>query len=362
MPTAAGSVESSRHIVQDMFSAMKHDLKLVRLFEDDAKSCTDHLRALSDLIVANEEVYPGINKWLRNKVIPGLKSGERVAFVGYLHEEPAISAVVKRGGNAKFCHLKINTEIQDIHLGELFLALMALEVKRFAREVHFTLPESLWVQEMDFFRSFGFEEATKAFVQYRKGEVELRCSAPFSRVWKAATGKLSKIYEAYSIDGFCLTEGLLMSIEPVFADRILRGEKKVEIRRRFSRKWIGRTVRLYSSAPMQSLVGDAKIGNVVSGTPEEIWNTYAPFIGCTKIEYDNYTTSLRQVYAILLSEVRPYIEAIPLSQLSHLIDADLVPPQSYCAIEKSKSWTEALSLATLLQNSFRYIRPAVFSI
>ena len=82
--------------MEDLFSSNKKDFRFVRLNERDAKNLSDHLSYFKDLVSANEEMYPGIDKWVDHKVIPGLKSSERVAFVGYLEENPVISAVVKR--------------------------------------------------------------------------------------------------------------------------------------------------------------------------------------------------------------------------------------------------------------------------
>ncbi len=153
--------------MQDLISTMKHDVKVVRLGPKDARGDSAHLHALRDLIYANEDMYPGIDKWFESKVIPGLSSSERVAFVGYLEEKPAISAVVKRKDRTKFCHLRIETDLQGNHLGELFFILMALEVRNCASEIHFTLPEGLWSQKRDFFESFGFVNTTRCSVQYR---------------------------------------------------------------------------------------------------------------------------------------------------------------------------------------------------
>ena len=62
-------------------------------------------------------MYPSIDKWFNNKVLPGLKTSERVGYIGYLNELPVISSVLKKGKQAKFCHLKIDKSLQDDNLG-----------------------------------------------------------------------------------------------------------------------------------------------------------------------------------------------------------------------------------------------------
>jgi len=342
----------------DMISLMKHDFRIVRLGADDARDKTDHLRSLSDLVATNEPMYPGIQTWFKEKVLPGITSLERVAFIGYLNDKPAISAVVKRGKRAKFCHLKINGPLQDLHFGELFFTLMALEVREFAQEIHFTLPEGLWEEERGFFQSFCFQEAKKSRVQYRQGEEELRCSAAFWEVWRAALDKLPKMQEWFSIDGFSLGNGLLMSIHPEYANKILKGEKTVEIRKKVGKGWVGKKVKIYSTSPERSIVGEARIGQVLAGHPSEIWDRFGAQMGCTKSEFDDYTTHTHEVSAVVFDDVRPYPASIPISQLSYFVESDLKPPQSYFELDRNKSWAQAVSVAALLQGSFKHIRPA----
>lgn len=340
--------------MENLFNT-KNDIKIVRLGEKDSKRLTDHLINFKSLVLENEEMYPGINNWLNDKVLPGLKSKERIAFVGYQDEIPVVSAVVKRSNHSKFCHLKIGENFQNMYLGEIFFALMALEIRHCAKEIHFTLPESLWESKKEFFKSFGFNEFAKAGTQYRLFDAELRCSALFSEVWKAVLRKLPKLMNHYSISEYSMNE-LILAIKPKFLEKILTGEKKVEIRRKFAKKWIGHKISLYASTPIRALVGEALIKNVVKGNPESIWRNLNFEIGCTKEDFDNYTAGADQVYAIILSEVRPYRENLPISQISHLVnkDKELKPPQSYLAIENNKPWSEAISVACLLHGSFRY--------
>lgn len=334
-------------------NAIRENFRIARLTPSDAHSKSDHLRTFRNLVVSNEQMYPGIDRWFDTKVVPGVKNRERVAFVGYVGEKPVVSAVVKRGVHTKFCHLKISDELQDAHLGEAFFSMMALEVRNKAGEIHFTLPEGLWERKRAFFNSFGFTKVEKAGTQYRLFEQELRCSAPFSEVWTCVLRKLPKISSLFSMGGYSMSNDLLMSIQPKSAGRVLNGQKKIEIRRKFSTKWIGHRVCLYASSPTSALVGEARIGGVVVGRPEDIWANFHAMIGCTKEEFDAYTKLAGQVYAIVFDEVRPYKGNIPLAHANYLLDADLVPPQSYCTLEKGKPWAQAVSVAAMLHGNFK---------
>jgi len=333
------------------------NFQALRLSQEDAQKFSDHLKNFRSLVHENEFMYPNIKKWVNRKVIPGIKSGERVGYIGYLDGKPAVSAVVKRGETAKFCHLRIKEELQDIHLGEAFFALMGLEIRDFAKEVHFTLPISLWERENKFFKSFGFAKAVKAGHQYRLFEDELRCSAPFHIVWKAIREKLPKIARIFCINGHNLDNKILISIKAEHAKKVLSGKKKVEIRRRFSKKWTGYKVSIYASRPESSLVGEALISRVVVDKPENVWERFHDQIGCTKEEFDKYTGSKNEIYAVVLENAIPYQKSISVREVSSLTNKKLRPPQNYYNLSNNIKWAEAVSMGALLQGSFGVREP-----
>jgi len=331
----------------------KMNFRVVRLTRRDASAETDDLRNFRRLVLSCEELYPGIDRWLQDKVLPGLGTPNRAAFVGYLDENPVISAVVKPGKESKFCHLKISDDLQNLNLGEVFMSVMAAEVRSIAEEVHLTLPESLWEAKREFFKSFGFPQAVPAQIQYRLFDNELRCSASFKAVWKSVLEKLPKIAREFSIAGYSLCDGVLLSIQPEYAEKIMEGKKRIELRKKFSRKWEGERVCFYASRPVAALVGEARIRKINVDKPAHIWETYYSDIGSSKDKFDAYVGTATEIYALELTDVVPYRNWIPISQLTHLLDNDLVPPQSYCSIQNSESWSAAVSVAGLLHGITR---------
>lgn len=334
-----------------MSTLFTRNFRVVRITETDAKWDTDHLRVLTDLISSSDPMYPGIRSWLRDKVVPGLKTSSRVAFVAYEDEHPIISAVVKKGPRAKFCHLRIAETFRDLHLGEVFFALMAVEARSSAEEIHFTLPESLWLEKEGFFSSFGFQVATPASTQYRLFDRELACSAPFQSVWRNVLEKLPLVMNYFAINQYSMCPRLLLSIKPEYADKVLEGKKSVEVRRRFARKWSGERIALYSSRPTGALVGEATIQDVSSASPQVIWEQYGSRLGCSEREFFAYAESCEELFAITLAGVTPYAERIPLAQVEALVQEDLTPPQSYYELEAGRPWAKAVSLAALLHGS-----------
>lgn len=205
---------------------LKQDIKIVRLAEGDAKYSSDHLADFTSMILGCEGMYPGIDKWMAKKVIPGIINNERAAFVGYLNELPVVTAIAKKGRDAKICHLNIAPELQNTNLGEVFLSLLGIEMRPYASELHFTLPESLWEQKHSFFESFGFNEATEASSQYRLFDRELQSRASFSEFWSSIMLKMPKLVNIYTLGGFSLDPKLILSIQPKYSKFILDGSKK----------------------------------------------------------------------------------------------------------------------------------------
>lgn len=337
----------------------KSDFQIARLSGTDAQNDTDHLKKLRELVLENEPMYPNIDKWFDNKVVPGLKSSERIGYIGYLDGQPTVSAIVKRGENAKFCHLKIKDELQNINLGEAFFALMGLEVKGFCQKIHFTIPEGLWTEKNGFFKSFGFTKVAKAGHQYRLFEDELWCSSSFNTVWATILEKLPKIARAFSMNGHSLGSRILMSIKSEYAKKIVSGTKRVEIRRQFSKKWSGSRVSIYASGIERSIVGEVSIKNVVIDKPNNIWEKFHNQIGCSKKEFDKYTESKSEIYAVELEDAIPYEKTVSLQEASSLAKKKLCPPQNYYDLGNNVKWAEAVSISALLQNTFRIKDPVL---
>lgn len=118
----------------------------------------------------------------------------------------------------------------------------------------------------------------------------------------------------------------LISIHPEYVKKIFSGEKKLEFRRR----WTSRTVEtlfIYATAPVQRIVGFAKIARVTKGTPIQLWRlTQQDNGGISKDKLFAYLGSRKMGVAIELSKV---------TQLPGGIDPRLClgrgfrPPQSF---------------------------------
>ncbi|MGH9439468.1 MAG: hypothetical protein ACRD22_16660, partial [Terriglobia bacterium] len=330
---------------------MQHELdiprdsfRLARIEQSDACSRSDNLMLFREQILRNEESYPGIGKWLDGKVLNGMKSGERVGFVGLLNDRPIAAAVVKKGATAKFCHLKLEQEAQSRHLGDLFFMLMTLELRHGTNAVRFTLPESLWEEKGAFFKSFSFHTATRSLRQYRKADTELFCQSSFQSLFRALRLKLPSILGSFTIRDHSLLTGAVLALQPKPLEKIFSGEKTVEIRTRFSSNWEGQRVSLYATRPLSCLAGEARIGQVTKDRPERIWDQFGHLLGCDHAEFQSYVGTRAEVFAITLHDIKPYREEVPISQLSYLLGTHLSAPQSYLSLANNDQWSSAVVL------------------
>jgi predicted transcriptional regulator len=330
----------------DLFSSPS--VRIARVEGDDVLRQSDVFADLSQRLVSHESYYPGIKTWLKTKVSSGIRSGERVGYVGYFDNTPILAGVIKRGISTKFCHLSIDSGFQGNQLGSLMFALMVAEVRKDAQRIHFTLPEGLWQREKHFFESFGFPIAEATTQQYRMFEDELRCSADWVKVWRRVVARLPQLLTSNAIAGFTAHDGLVLSIAKPLAEAVMRGEKTVEIRRQFSTRWSGHSAGVYGSSGTGELLGVIRIDDVVEGSTEEVWATYGNRIGCSKAEYDRYTENRDRIFALLLSDPKPYEAPVPISQLAYLTGERLAAPQSYARAAAGNEWGRALSVAALL--------------
>lgn len=330
--------------------------RLVRVSAIDARVRSDDYIALRDHILQNEQSYPGISRWFDSKVSNGLRSGQRTGFVGLLNERPVAAAILKRGSASKFCHLKIDESVRSLSLGDLFFTLMTLELRDHAETVRFTLPESVWDSRKAFFESFAFTHAEKAGRQYRLCDIELYSKTEFAQLFSASQLKIPKLFGHLAIGNHSLLTGAVLAVQPGALEKIVSGEKTVEIRTRFSKRWEGCRVSLYRTRPASGLAGEATIARVIEGSPDRIWEHFGHCAGCTRSEFDAYVRDKDSISALVLCEVQSFDDPVPLAQLNHLLGLNLVAPQSYLSLQNNDGWLTAVVLAAALQGSIRFSR------
>lgn len=330
----------------------KGNYRLVRFGGEERPNETAQSH-LKQMIKECEDLYPGIEIWYNKKVEPGIVIGERDAILIYDDEVPIGSAVVRKGKNAKLCSLRIDPQHQKRGVGRLIMTLVGLELRHERpKNIHFTIPENLWIVFEEFFNDYGFKSHGPASRQYRLFDQELACSVNYEQFWKRVIETQVELEIENQLFNNQSLPDILLSIQPQYMTKILNGEKRVEIRRKFPKRWQGARVVFYASRYLQELTGEATIKEVESADPKSIWDRYGDEIGCTFEEYINYCGDKDKVSAIQFYDVLPYRYKLPKIQLEHLVRSELKPPQSYGILDNNKDWSAAIAIGSILRTCY----------
>ncbi len=304
---------------------------------------------LKYLIESQEDLYPGIDMWLKKRVKPEIKSGKRFGILVYHGEDPVGAAIIRKGEQAKLCSMRIDEAHQDSSIGSLLMVLIGLELRHDAKAVHFTIPDNIWSRHDSFFEKYGFICQGNCDKQYRLFSNELSCSANYRNIWNQIVISLNTISD-FVLKSELKKPKLILSIHNQYLDKIFKGEKKIEIRTKFSNKWKGSKVVFYSPLPYQEFVGEAVVSDIEENTPSEIWESYYDQIDCTREEFQGYCGNNLKVKALKLSEVEKYSRIVPKSQIENLLDFEIHSPQSYGVIENNQDLKKVMSLSGILRN------------
>lgn len=121
---------------------------------------------------------------------------------------------------------------------------------------------------------------------------------------------------------------LLISVRPRFASLILKGTKKVELRRVRPRVGVKDPVFLYATLPVQAVVGYCLVSHVVSEPVRVIWELVESVAGLTWEEFEKYYVGTNIAHAIFVGSPVAFSRPITLSDLQ-VGWPGFRPPQSY---------------------------------
>lgn len=118
---------------------------------------------------------------------------------------------------------------------------------------------------------------------------------------------------------------VLLSVRPRFAEQILAGTKTVEFRRSWAAQPVGLAV-IYSSSPIQRLVGIVEIEGMVVAAPTTVWTKCRALgPGLERNELMEYFIGKERAYGLLLGGITLPTKPVPPKSLFK----GFRPPQSY---------------------------------
>ena len=116
----------------------------------------------------------------------------------------------------------------------------------------------------------------------------------------------------------------LLSIHPRFAEAILNGEKRVELRRSPVAPDVSHVL-IYATAPVQSVIGWFEVLGVDTGSKTSVWTQHGTVAGVSRSEYRTYFSGADRAFAIRVGKVRRLANELCLDQIPGVRR----PPQSF---------------------------------
>ena len=119
----------------------------------------------------------------------------------------------------------------------------------------------------------------------------------------------------------------LMSIRPKFARAILDGSKTVEFRKRALAQDVQRVV-IYTTSPVQAVVGEFMIGAQVVASPTALWRRFSKVAGIDRAAFFRYFDGTTDAVGIMIESVVEYKTPRSLDE----VEPGARPPQSFMYI------------------------------
>ena len=82
--------------------------------------------------------------------------------------------------------------------------------------------------------------------------------------------------------------GVLLSIKPKYVKDILSGVKQYEFRKQIFKNESAKTVFIYSSSPQKKIVACFRVGKIVEGHPDYLWEQFWDVSGVSEQEFFEY--------------------------------------------------------------------------
>ena len=101
---------------------------------------------------------------------------------------------------------------------------------------------------------------------------------------------------------------VLLSIKPEFANKIFDGTKKYEFRKSIFKRDEIKTVVVYASSPVQLVIGEFEIENILHKEVDLLWQLTQRFAGIDKDFYDDYFANREMAFAIQVGKTHKFLK------------------------------------------------------
>jgi predicted transcriptional regulator len=136
------------------------------------------------------------------------------------------------------------------------------------------------------------------------------------------------VFPIFGDEFFRSKKDVVLSVRPLYSEKIILGKKTVELRRRFPVSSPRGTIAyIYSTSPVRAMVGSVEIEGVHKLPIPEIWKKFGKMAQIDRNDFDGYFSGLEVGFALKFRNVRPFIRPIDLSELRKRFGFE--PPQSF---------------------------------
>ena len=104
----------------------------------------------------------------------------------------------------------------------------------------------------------------------------------------------------------------LLSIRPMFAEKIMAGGKRVEFRKTRFREDVSHAV-VYATSPVQRVLGYFNVQGIIAASPSEVWARFRAVGGIDQRQFDAYYADSETAVAIVIGDVVALPEPAPLA-------------------------------------------------
>jgi len=206
--------------------------------------------------------------------------------------------------------------------------------------MYVTVSEALDETHRLFFESLGFTQCGRLRDKYLRGTDELVYSWPTEAISSLLHEPSPNARGDRALGGGRKgVPDLLMSLRPTYARLMLEGQKRVEFRKRFSKRHVGSTVLFYVSGGTRRYQFTASISGVHWLPTKALWTSFQAEGGIDEQTFEAYFSGSDTGYAIELCDFRPLREQLHLSE-ARTRYTELRPPQSYKALEHTPAFLE----------------------
>lgn len=107
---------------------------------------------------------------------------------------------------------------------------------------------------------------------------------------------------------------VILPIKPIFAEKILRGEKRYEYRKRLCQKDI-KKIYIYATAPTKKIIGEAEVTRKIKMNKNNLWRKTQLYSGISQDFFYRYFNNQEDGFAYEIGQVKQYDIPITLESI-----------------------------------------------